>query len=184
MVKMLFKWFAGGLGVAVALGHIGILGHLIQKDSLPQIPLPQPDGNSSYTVRATRDGYEITYTGDDPKVLTEEINTDQSNGVFGVGGRSTTTRTRQFTTDGQPVPGDANSDGGKLSAEEIACIEAAGGGRSSGAIVGGSVAAGVLVPAVVNIPYVGWLAAGWMTLLGTETGGNIGAEIATTIEGC
>ena len=181
---MLLKWFAGGLGVAVAPGHIGILGHLIQKDSLPQIHLPVAGEDSSYVVRATRNGYEIIYTGDDPKVLTEEIETDQSNGAFGIGGRSTTTRTRQFTANGQPVPGGADNEGGKLSAEQIACIEAAGGGRSSGAIVGGSVASGVLVPAVVNIPYVGWLAAGWMTLLGTETGGNIGAEIATTIEGC
>ena len=105
------------------------------------------------------------------------------NGVFGVGGRRNTTRVRQFTADGQPIPGD-EADEGKLTAEQIACIEAAGGGRSSGALVGGSVATGVLVPAVVNIPYVGWLAAGWMTLLGTEMGGTVGAEVATTIKGC
>jgi hypothetical protein len=182
-MKSVLKWLAGGVGAVIAIGHIGILGHLIQKDSLPQIPLPATDGNSSYTVRATRDGYEITYIGDDPKVLTEEFETDTSNGVFGVGGRSTTTRTRQFTTDGQPIPG-AELDEGKLTAEQIACIEAAGGGRSSGALVGGSVATGVLAPAVVSIPYVGWLAAGWMTLLGTEVGGTVGAEVATTIKGC
>ena len=181
-MKTVLKWLAGGAGAVIAIGHIGILGHLIQKDTLPQIPLPQTDGNSSYTVRATRDGYEITYTGDDPKVLTEEIETDTSNGVFGVGGRTNTTRVRQFTAEGQPIPGEL--DEGKLSAEQIACIEAAGGGRSSGALVGGSVATGVLVPAVVNIPYVGWLAAGWMTLLGTDMGGTIGAEVATTIKGC
>ena len=183
MIKAMFKWLAGGLGATIALGHIGILGHLIQKDSLPTIPLPQTDGNSTYTIRATRDGYEISYIGDDPKVLTDEVTTDRSNGVFGVGGRTSTTRTRQFTADGQPVPG-GDVDEGKLSAEEIACIEAAGGGRSSGAIVGGSIASGVLVPAVVNIPYVGWLAAGWATLLGTNGGGAIGAEIATTIKDC
>lgn len=181
-MKTMLKWLAGGMGAVIAIGHVGILGHLVQRDTLPQIPLPQTDGNSSYTVRATRDGYEITYTGDDPKVLTEEFETDRSNGVFGVGGRNTTTRTRQFTADGQPVAG--GLDEGKLSAEQIACIEAAGGGRSSGALVGGSVATGVLAPAVVSIPYVGWLAAGWMTLLGTNVGGNVGAEVATTIKGC
>ena len=182
-MKTVLKWLAGGVGAVIAVGHIGILGHLIQKDSLPQVPLPPADGNSSYTIRATRDGYEITYIGDDPKVLTEEIETDTSNGVFGVGGRSNTTRTRQFTAEGQPVPG-AGVDEGKLTAEQIACAEAAGGGRSSGALVGGSVATGVLAPAVVSIPYVGWLAAGWMTLLGTEVGGTVGAEVATTFEGC
>jgi hypothetical protein len=125
-MKTVLKWLAGGVGAVIAVGHIGILGHLIQKDQLPQIPLPQVDGNSSYTVRATRDGYEITYIGDDPKVLTEEIETDTSNGVFGIGGRTNTTRTRQFTAEGQPIPG-AAIDEGKLTAEQIACIEAAGG---------------------------------------------------------
>ncbi len=70
-----------------------------------------------------------------------------------------------------------------MSAEDIACIEAAGGGRSSGALVGGSVAAS-LAPAVTGIPYVGWLAAGWMTLLGTDIGGDVGAGVAQMIEGC
>lgn len=182
-MKSVLKWLAGGMGIVIAIGHVGILGHLIQKDQLPQIPLPLADGNSSYIIRATRNGYEITYIGDDPKVLTEETETDTSNGVFGVGGRTNTTRTRQFTVEGQRVPG-AAEDGGKLSAEEIACIEAAGGGRAQGAIVGGSLASGVVVPAVINIPYVGWLAAGWATLLGTEWGGNTGAAVSSAIEGC
>jgi hypothetical protein len=179
-----FKWCAGGVGLVIAVAHIGILGHVLNdKNDLVTVPLPEVGENSTYSIRATRDGYEIHYIGDDPKVLTEEIETDRSNGVFGVGGRTHTTRTRQFTVEGQPVPGE-EVDEGKLSAEQIACIEAAGGGRSSGALVGGSVATGVLVPAVVNIPYVGWLAAGWMTLLGTEMGGTVGAEVATTIKGC
>ena len=70
-----------------------------------------------------------------------------------------------------------------MSAEERACIEAAGGGRSNGALVGGSVAAS-FAPAVSTIPYVGWLAAGWMTLLGTDLGGDIGAGVAEMVQGC
>lgn len=180
----MIKWVAGGLGVIIGVAHIGVLGHLLNKNSLPTFVPPQVGPRTSYTVEATRDGYIIRYRGDDPTVMTEEIVTDQSNGAFGIGGRSTTTRTRQFTPDGQPVPGGADGEGGKLTAEQIACIEAAGGGRSSGAIVGGSIASGVLVPAVINIPYVGWLAAGWMTMLGTDMGGNIGAEVSQTISGC
>ena len=175
------KWIAGGTGVVIAVAHIGILGHLIRKDTLPQIPVPPVGPRSSYTVEATREGYIIRYRGDDPTVMTEEITDSRPGGFLGMGGRQNTTRTRQYTESGQR--GGA-ADEGKLTAEERACIEAAGGGRAQGAIVGGSVAAGVVVPAVASIPYVGWLAAGWATLLGTELGGDIGAETATAIRGC
>ena len=176
----MFKWFVGSSAVLIGVAHIGVLGHLIQKDTLPNIAHPQVGERSSYTVEATRDGYTITYRGDDPTVMTEQTHVDRPAGFLGTG-TSSTTRIREYTESGQRGGG---VDEGKLSAEELACIEAAGGGRSSGALVGGSVATGVLVPAVVNIPYVGWLAAGWMTLLGTDVGGTVGAEIATTIKGC
>jgi hypothetical protein len=176
----MFKWFAGSAGVIIGVAHIGVLGHLINQNNLPTFVPPQVGPRSSYTVRATRDGYSITYRGDDPTVMTEEINDSRPGGFLGMGGRQNTTRTRQYTESGQR----GASDEGKLSAEEIACIEAAGGGRAQGAIVGGSVTAGVVVPAVASIPYVGWLAAGWATLLGTEWGGNMGASVASSIRGC
>ena len=175
----MFKWFVGSSAVLIGVAHIGVLGHLIQKDTLPNIAHPQVGERSSYTVEATRDGYTITYRGDDPTVMTEQIHDDRPAGFLGTG-RSSTTRIREYTESGQRGGG---VDEGKLSAEEIACIEAAGGGRAQGAIVGGSVAAG-LAPAVTTIPYVGWLAAGWMTLLGTDIGGDIGAGTAQMIRGC
>ena len=176
----MIKWVAGGAGVVIGIAHIGILGHLINQNNLPTFVPPQVGPRSSYSVEATRDGYIVRYRGDDPTVMTEEIQDSRPGGFMGLGGRQNTSRTRQYTESGQR----GATDEGKLSAEQVACIEAAGGGRSSGALVGGSVATGVLVPAVVNIPYVGWLAAGWMTLLGTDVGGSIGAEVATSIKGC
>ena len=175
----MFKWFVGSSAVLIGVAHIGVLGHLIQKDTLPNIAHPQVGERSSYTVEATRDGYTITYRGDDPTVMTEQIHDDRPAGLFGTGRRSTT-RIREYTESGQ---GGGAAGEGKLSAEDIACIEAAGGGRSQGALVGGSVAAS-LAPAVTTIPYVGWLAAGWMTLLGTDIGGDIGAGTAQFIQGC
>lgn len=173
------------LAGAVVVAHVGILGHLIrpQQSSVPLVQLPPVNEYSTFRIRATRDGYDIEYIGNDPRVLATETEADQSNGVFGVGGRRSTSTRREYTQDNQPRGGEQTEEG-KLSAEQIACIEAAGGGRSNGALIGGSVASGALVPAVINIPYVGWLAAGWMTLFGTEAGGNIGAEIATTVKGC
>lgn len=176
----MFKWFVGSSAVLIGVAHIGVLGHLIQKDTLPNIAHPQVGERSSYTVEATRDGYTITYRGDDPTVMTEQIHDDRPAGFLGTG-RSSTTRIREYTESGQG--GGVDGDGGKLTAEDIACIEAAGGGRSQGAIVGGSIAAAA-APAVTAIPYVGWLAAGWMTLLGTDIGGDIGAGTAQFIRGC
>lgn len=176
----MFKWFVGSSAVLIGVAHIGVLGHLIQKDTLPNIAHPQVGERSSYTVEATRDGYTITYRGDDPTVMTEQIHDDRPAGFLGTG-RSSTTRIREYTESGQG--GGVDGDGGKLTAEDIACIEAAGGGRSQGAIVGGSIAAAA-APAVIGIPYVGWLAAGWMTLLGTDIGGDIGAGTAQFIRGC
>ena len=180
------KWAGISLGVIVGVAHIGVLGHLIRltsEPSVPVLPYPEVNNSSSFTIKADEGGYEISYTGDDPKVMTEETKTDKSNGVFGIGGRTNTSSTRQFTRDGQRRPGSVD-DEGKLSAEELACIEAAGGGRSTGALVGSSVAAGVAAPALAGIPYVGWLAAGWATLLGNDIGGSVGSGVASIYKGC
>ena len=101
-------------------------------------------------------------------------------GFMGLGGRQNTTRIREYTESGQR----GAADGGKLTAEEIACIEAAGGGRAQGQIVGSSLSAGLLAPAVSGIPYVGWLAAGWATLFAADTMGDIGAGVNSMIAGC
>lgn len=181
------RWFAGGLGLIIGFAHIGVLGHLINPPdkNVPIVSIPHGINDySSYRVRATRDGYELEYIGNNPRVLGESTDSRNSSGFFGIGGTSETTITREYTQDGARNQNGGVDEEGKLSAEDIACIEAAGGGRSSGAIVGGSLAAGVVVPVVANIPYVGWLAAGWATLLGTQTGGDLGATAAQIIEGC
>ena len=169
----------------VVVAHLGVLGHLFrtQKSNVPVFNMPPVNEYSTFRVRATRDGYEIEYIGNDPRVLTEETDIETERGVLGVGGRSRTRTTREFTQDGMRNRG-GELDEGKLSAEQIACIEAAGGGRSQGAIVGSSLAAGVVVPAVYSIPYVGWLAAGWATLLGNNLGGSAGAFVSSAIKGC
>ena len=64
------------------------------------------------------------------------------------------------------------------SAKDIECIVADAGARSQGAMAGSAVAAGVLVPAAMSIPYIGWLAGGWVSLLGN----NIGSELGSTVK--
>ena len=58
------------------------------------------------------------------------------------------------------------------------------GARAQGAMAGSAITAGVVVPAVVNIPYIGWLAAGWATLLGQNVGSAVGSEVGQVFNDC
>ena len=80
--------------------------------------------------------------------------------------------------------GGAATPGEGKSAKDIECIVADAGARSQGAMAGSAITAGVVVPAVVNIPYIGWLAAGWATLLGQNVGGAVGSEVGQVFNDC
>ena len=73
---------------------------------------------------------------------------------------------------------------GKISAAQRKCIEAAGGGKSTGKILGGSVGAGVASSGLASVPYVGWVLAGAATMLGMEQGAEIGGQMAMDFAGC
>lgn len=177
----LLKWFTLGVGGLVGVAHIGVLGHLMNtKPTVPVINLPVGD-YTSYRVKAGADGYEIEYSANDPKIMGVRKYTDKENGLFGIGGRSTTTFEEEYTMDGDRHLGGGE---GKLSAAAIECIKAAGGGESTGAMVGSSLMAGTVAPVVAGIPYVGWLAAGWATMFGQQTGAELGASIATMNTDC
>ena len=100
-----------------------------------QVNYPPVGEYSSYTVSVNPDGsYTIDYKGHDPTVLDNETYVDTSNGIFGVGGRTVTTRNNQY------VPGSSFEEvdeEGKNGARSEECIKAEGGGESNGALVGG-----------------------------------------------
>ncbi|MAB60501.1 MAG: hypothetical protein CMO46_08160, partial [Verrucomicrobiales bacterium] len=87
----MFKIIAGTVGGLFALAHIGLLGYVINRPEEPTVP-PVPTINiprgpySSYTIKAGKDGYEIEYRANDPKILQSEksleLQKDQS-GFFG-----------------------------------------------------------------------------------------------------
>ena len=37
---------------------------------------------------------------------------------------------------------------------------------------------------VTGIPYIGWLASGWLVMFGSDMGSSVGGEVAQTIKGC
>ena len=178
-------------GALFAISHIGLLGYLV-KDTprTPDFPVIQfPRGDySSYEVEATRDGYKIKYKANDPTVLESErsLQLDQDKkGFFG----GSTTRRREYRTDQYTMDGARNLGGGATdpegkSAKDIECIVADAGARSQGAMAGTAISAGLIVPAVTSIPYIGWLAGGWALLLGQKAGSEIGSEVGSMLNDC
>ena len=72
---------------------------------------------------------------------------------------------------------------GKLTAKKVECIKAEGGGENAGRLVGTSIGASA-APMFSGIPYIGWLAAGWVAMFSGNTGAEIGGEVATMMKDC
>ena len=187
-----FKWVLLGVGGLVVVSHIGVLGHLMKmtekyadRPQYPSINLPTGE-YSSYDVKVGKDGYEIRYNANDPKVLVTEKNLElesHKKGFFG--GTQSVDKTesiRKEYTMFNESNGGLDTEG-KLTAEKLACIKSEGSGESTGAIVGASMTGG-LAPVLSGIPYVGWLAAGWATMLGSKVGSDLGGEVAKSVSGC
>jgi len=178
-------------GALFAISHLGLLGYLIDRKAepptVPTINLPRGP-YSSYKIKAGKDGYEIEYRANDPKVLESErsLNLDQhKKGFFGGGTeRRNEYRRDQYTMDGTRNIGGAIGEAGKMNAQSAECIAADAGARSQGAMAGSAIAAGVVVPAVSSIPYIGWLAGGWALLLGQQAGSSIGSEVGSAFNDC
>ena len=187
------KWAAISVGSVVAVAHIGVLGHLIRRPPEPKVAevptINIPSGPyTSYKITAGKDGYTIEYKANDPAILESQrslILDKDKKGLFG-GGTETRREWRrdQYTAEGTRNMGGAAVDGEGKSAKDVECIVADAGARSQGAMAGSAVATGVLVPAVVNIPYIGWLAAGWAALLGNNIGSSAGSLVNSAISDC
>lgn len=180
-------------GALFAISHIGLLGYLIdrkaQPPEVPAINIPRGTPYSSYKIKAGKDGYEIEYRANDPKVLESEKSLDLNKSQSGLfGGKKYEDRKEyrrdQYTMDGtRNIGGGATTEGGK-SAKDIECIVADAGARSQGAMAGSAIAAGVAVPAVSSIPYIGWLAGGWALLLGQKAGSEMGSQVGQVFNDC
>ena len=191
-MKPYLKWTAISLGSIVAIAHIGVLGHLVRREpdriQVPTINIPRGTPYSSYKIEAGKDGYTIEYRANDPAILESQrslILDKDKKGLFGGGTESRREwRTDQFTAEGVRNMGGAAVDGEGKSAKDIECIVADAGARSQGAMAGSAIAAGVGAPAVMGIPYVGWLAAGWVNLLGNKIGSSAGSLVNSAISDC
>ena len=187
------KWAAISVGGVIAVAHIGVLGHLIRRPPEPKVAevptINIPSGPyTSYKITAGKEGYTIEYKANDPAILESQrsLSLDKDKkGLFG-GGTEVRREWRrdQYTAEGTRNMGGAAVDGEGKSAKDIECIVADAGARSQGAMAGQAISTGLLAPAVMGIPYVGWLAAGWVNLLGQSAGESIGSGVGSVFNDC
>ena len=187
------KWIGLSLGAVLGIGHIGMIGMLANRESkLPSLDIPVGD-YTSYKVSVSEEGYAISYQANDPKTafITKDIK--EKGGFLGLA-TETTQITEEYFMDGQTNQGGAVSNHRSwlsgnpgLTQEEAAnitairkseeCIKAIGSAEGTGRLVGTSVGAAA-APAVSSIPFVGWVADGWIAMFGGNQGAEIGGNMA------
>ena len=163
-----------------------------EKSKLPNINVPVGP-YTSYKVSVQEDGYAISYKANDPKTayVTKEIK--EKAGFLGLA-NNTTKVAEEFFMDGQtnqggPVsnqrswldqkPGLTAAQTAEIVAarQSEACIKAIGSAEGTGRLVGTSIGASA-APALSGIPFVGWVAAGWVAMFGGNQGAEIGGNMA------
>tara|TARA_B100000131_G_scaffold70512_1_gene66916 strand:+ start:309 stop:908 length:600 start_codon:yes stop_codon:yes gene_type:complete len=192
------KWIGISLGTIFGLSHVGMIGLLATRQSnrLPIINPPVGD-YTSYVVSADENGYKISYTANDPKTMHITKDIKRKGGFLGLA-TNTTQVVEEYVMDGKTNQGGPVSNkrswqdpstiveekGGGVSDKTVACIEAVGGGKQTGRLVGTSVGTAA-APAVSGIPFVGWLAAGWVAMFGGNQGAEIGGNMVEDLnENC
>ncbi len=187
--KSPFKWVVLTVGTLFGVAHIGVLGHLINNKTINYPDIQFPNGDySSYNVEGNRDGYSIKYRANDPTILESDRSLTLDKHKKGLFGPTTEMRREfrhdQYTMDGtRNIGGDVDTEGKSLAKIEE-CIRADAGARSQGAMAGTAISAGIVVPAVSGIPYIGWLASGWAMLLGNKAGSELGSEVGSVFNDC
>ena len=189
------KWISVGIvGSLFAVSHIGMIGYIAtrEKSKLPNINVPVGP-YTSYKVSVSEEGYAISYKANDPKSMYITKDIKEKAGFLGLA-NNTTKVVEEYVMDGQINQGGAVSNHRswidqqpgltQQQAEEItaarkseACIKAIGSAEGTGRLVGTSIGASA-APTLSTIPFVGWVAAGWVAMFGGNQGADIGGNMA------
>ena len=193
------KWISiGVVGSLFAVSHIGMIGYIANKKDEPKLPsLNIPVGPyTSYKASVTDDSYVISYSANDPKTMHITTSIKEKAGFLGLA-NNTKEIVEEYVMDGQTNQGGSVSnhrswlDGSPgltdQQAEDItairkseACIKAVGSAEGTGRLVGTSVGAAA-APTLSSIPFVGWVAAGWVAMFGGNQGAEIGGNMAENL---
>ncbi len=196
MLTNKWKWISFGVvGSLFAVSHLGMIGYIATREKeapLPSVDLPVGP-YTSYKVSVSDEGYAISYKANDPKTayITKDIK--EKGGFLGLA-NNTTKIAEEYFMDGQTNQGGAVSNarswienppgltGAQAQAitdarKSEACIEAIGSAKGTGRLVGTSIGASA-APALSGIPFIGWVAAGWVAMFGGNQGAEIGGGMA------
>ena len=165
------KWIAISLGTVLGITHIGMIGLLANRKTMPVVNLPVGP-YTSYKVEANKEGYKIEYKANDPKTMLVERDIKKKGGFLGLGNNIVRVR-EEVKVDGSEYSSNPVAIQGSKSEE---CIEAIGSGKGTGKMVGASVGAAV-APSLTGIPFVGWGLAGAATMMGMDQGAEIGGNM-------
>ena len=165
------KFIGYSLGTLIGLSHIGMIGMIARRESLPKINLPIGE-YTSYHVQANKEGYSIQYRAHDPRVLVKSEHVDRPAGFLGLGKKKVEIHEQYYIAPSE-------SKGGGLDPKTIACIKKKGGGEGTGKMVGGALGtAAVTNTGLASVPIVGWVLAGAVTMMGMNQGEEIGGQMA------
>ena len=189
------KWISFGVvGSLFAVSHIGMIGYIAtrEKSKIPNINVPVGP-YTTYAISADENGYKLSYKANDPKTayITKDIK--EKAGFLGLSNNTTKVAEEYFmdgqTNQGGPVsnhrswlsgtPGLTQQEAADITAvrKSEECIKAIGSAEGTGRLVGTSIGASA-APTLSTIPFVGWVAAGWVAMFGGNQGADIGGNMA------
>ena len=173
------KVFVGSLGILFGLSHLALIQSISnRKSNLPIINLPVGP-YTSYIASVSEKGYTIRYKSHSPKIIGNEKLIEKPAGFLGLG-------KAEIKTFEQSVAGGGSgsvSDSSELTEKPIACIKAEGAGEATGKLAAASITAPI-TPALTEIPYVGWLVAGFFNMFGQKQGAEIGGQMGRDFADC
>ena len=189
------KWISFGIvGSLFAVSHIGMIGYIAtrEKSKIPNINVPVGP-YTTYAISADENGYKLSYKANDPKTayITKDIK--EKAGFLGLSNNTTKIAEEYFmdgqTNQGGPVsnhrswlsgtPGLTQQEAADITAARKSeeCIKAIGSAEGTGRLVGTSIGA-TAAPTLSTIPFIGWVAAGWVAMFGGNQGADIGGNMA------
>ena len=175
------NWGVIALVSILGVSNLSLMNTLVShkfKSPYPNLNLPVGP-YTSYRVVTTEKGYSISYKANDPKILARTKLVNDEKGLFKKNSKLSLRET--YTMNGESSTGQL--EGTVMSDKDIACIKVEGSGNATGRVVGASVGVKA-APVVSNIPIVGWLAAGLITMFAQDKASEIGGDIAKNYNDC
>ena len=173
------KWIGLSLGTLFGISHIAMIGLLSRRDKFPVIS-PPVGPYTSYKVSVSEEGYAISYKANDPKTMYKTTKVKEKGGFLGLANENKEI-VEEYTMDGDVhIQKDWGGYGGKKpdpNSKSEECIKAIGSGEGTGRLVGTSIGTAA-APTLTGIPFIGWVAAGWVAMFGGNQGADIGGNMA------